>query len=184
MIKLVTTTIDGVVFPQLNLQKGDWISLALPTASHRLLPAYCKRVESQQNSGIFDRKKLFKWLNLTHTNAVFSSQKTLLQFIEKQKNIDPSFLKNYVEEELELDLNQRMKYLDGTKRVAFLYELEKTKADLITISLAGVEPWGVRKIRAVLQRDQSSNRVIEFCQPVSRRYNVARESTLIKLSKG
>lgn len=185
MIKLPVTVIDDVKFPTLRLGKGDWISFALPSGSraHQLLGAYCKHIKFHSRQGIFESKKAFQWLNLTHTNTLFSRNQTIQELIENQKEVDQSFLFQYVQEELELDLHRRIKYVDGTRRVAFLYELQKKKADIITVSMAGIEPWGVQKIRKALQKDQKDNIVIEFCYAVSQRYNIAKESTLIKLAR-
>ncbi|MGH1335928.1 MAG: hypothetical protein ACRBFS_07350 [Aureispira sp.] len=186
MIKLPVITIDEVKFPTFRLGKGNWISLALPSGphTHQLLGAYCKHLKFHSRQGIFENKKAFHWLNLTHTNTLFSRNQTVQELIEKQEGIDPHLLTQYVQEELELDLNRRIKYVDGTRRVAFLYALQKKEADIITISMAGLEPWGVRKIRKALQEDQKQNIVVEFCSAVSRRYNIAKESTLVKLVRG
>lgn len=186
MIKIPTTVINQVKFPTLRLWKGDWISFALPAIarSHQLLGAYCKHIQFHTNRGIFEHKQTFQWLNLTHTNTLFSRTDTITALIEQQVNVDQEALLEYAEKELKIDLNRRIKYVDNTQRVVLLYELKKQAVDLITVSMSGLESWGVQQIRTALKNDQKDNQVIEFCYAVSHRYNIANESTLIKLTQG
>ncbi|MFK7796236.1 MAG: hypothetical protein AB8E82_02205 [Aureispira sp.] len=186
MIKIPPTVVNQVKFPTLRLWKGDWISFALPAIahSHQLLGAYCKHIQFHTNRGIFEHKQTFQWLNLTHTNTLFSRTDTVRALIEQESNVNQEMLLEYAEKELKIDLDRRIKYVDATQRVVLLYELKKQGADLITVSMSGLEPWGIHKIRTALKQDQQDNRVIEFCYAVSRRYNIATESTLIKLTQG
>lgn len=186
MIKIPPTVINQVKFPTLRLWKGDWISFALPSVarSHQLLGAYCKHIQFHTNRGIFEHKQTFQWLNLTHTNTLFSRSDTIRALIEQQPNLNKEKLLEYAEKELHIDLDCRIKYVDNTRRVLLLYELKKQEADLITVSISGLEPWGVQQLRTALKNDQQDNRVIEFCYAVSNRYNIANESTLLKLTQG
>lgn len=184
MITIKKTIIEDIQFPTLALEKGDWISLALPSNSPQLLSAYCTHIKDARQQGIFKSKKLFTWLNLTHTNAFYSRYTPVKELIQKEKGVDNEGILQYAKKELEMDVNKQIKAIDVTKRVLLLYQLKKQKVDLIVASIAGMEPWGAQQLRDWFKEEQAQNRLIELCHSTGRVYYFAKESQLVKLEKG
>lgn len=185
MVTIKKTIIQNIKFPSLQLEKGDWISLAFPSVFNapKLLGAYCKHIEASSEQGIFKTRKVFTWLNLTHTNPFYSRIVPVEELIKKEKDIDTKAILQYAKKELEIDVSRNMQSVDATKRVLLLYQLQKEKVDLIVASIAGMEPWGAQQLWDWFKEEQAENRVIELCHSTSRVYSIAKESQLVKLVK-
>jgi hypothetical protein len=183
MIKLSTLTVGEVCFPPLQLEKGDWISIALPYRFHELIPAYCRHIKASSDEGIFKRRVLFKWLNLTHTNKIYSRQESLRELIEREPDVDEDFLKNYVRQELGLNDKRRITTLSNEDSIPFLYQLQKHKADLIVCSRSGLEATAKKRMADLLLKDRAEQRIIEFCSPYNGIYDVVEGTQELRLSK-